>query len=109
MRLAFVSSLVALSVVLAATLLTRSVHAQITSISGPDQPSLIRGSCFATVNNKDRHLRVEEIRNAWIRVAIAADKTQTNTLVRVETRWINAAYLQEIVTLSGPKACDFLE
>ena len=51
----------------------------------------------------------QEVCNGWIRVATAADKNQTNTLVRVETRWVNVAYFQEIVTLSGPKACDFLD
>ena len=96
--------------VLVVGLLTPSAHAQISAISGPDQPPpLLRGTCFATADALQRHFRVEEVRNGWIRVATAADKNQTNVFVRIETRWLNAIRFHEVVTLSGPKACDFLE
>jgi hypothetical protein len=87
-----------------------AAHAQITSIAGPDQPpALFRGTCFASVAKQDRHFRVDEVRNGWIRVSTAPDKNQTNSFVNVQTRWLNALYLVEIVTLTGPKACDFPE
>jgi hypothetical protein len=108
-QLAVISSVVAATIVLVATLNSWSAHAQAISIVGSDWPPLVRGTCFATTAAQDRHLRVEEIRSGWIRVAIAADKNQTNTLVRIESRWMNAVYAQEIVTISGPKACDFLD
>ena len=110
MKLAFGSFVVAGFTVLAGALLMPSAHAQISSMSGLDQPPpLIRGICFATTDNQARHFRVEEVRNGWIRVATAADKTQTNPFVRVESRWLNGLHFHEVVTLSGPKACDFLD
>lgn len=109
MKLAVVSCAGAVFAVLAIALLTTSAQAQITSIAGPDSPPLVRGTCFTTTDAKAPHFRVEEIRNNWVRVATEADKNQTNTLVRVETRWLNAIRFAEIITLSGPKACDFLE
>jgi hypothetical protein len=101
---------VAAFAVLAGASAVPAAHAQITSISGPDQPpALLRGVCFATVANQERHFRVEEVRNNWIRVSTAPDKNQTNSFVNVQTRWLNALYLVEVVTLTGPKACDFPE
>lgn len=108
MKLAFVALVVAGFAFVAGALLVPSAQAQITSISGPDQlPALVRGTCFSTADDRARHVRVEEVRNAWIRVSIAADRNQTTTLVRIESRWMNGAWFREVVILSGPKACDF--
>ena len=91
---------------LAAALHVPSAHAQISSFPSEEPPSLFRGTCFATAPT-NQHFRVEEIRNGWIRVATAADKNQTDSFVRVESRWLHWSRFPEIVTLSGPKACDF--
>jgi hypothetical protein len=94
---------------LTAALQMPSAHAQISSFASPEvPPSLLRGTCFATAAT-NQHFRVEEVRNGWIRVATAADKNQTNSFVRIESRWLHWSRFPEIVTLSGPKACDFPE
>jgi hypothetical protein len=94
---------------LTAVLHMPSAHAQIGSFTSPElPPSLLRGTCFAAAG-VDRHFRVEEVRNGWVRVATAADKNQTNPFVKVESRWLHWSRFPEVVTLSGPKACDFLD
>ena len=110
MKFALGSLLAAGLTMLAGAWLMPGAQAQISSISSADQlPPVIRGTCFATTDNRERHLRVEEVRNGWIRVATAGDKNQTNSLIRVESRWLNPVHIRELTILSGPKACDFLE
>lgn len=110
MKLALGSIVVLAVAVLAGARLTPSAHAQISTIAALDQlPPLLRGICFASIDATERHLRVEELRGPWVRVAIAADKNQTNSFVRIESRWLHATWLKEVVILSGPKACDFLD
>jgi hypothetical protein len=109
-KLAFCSVVVAGFTLLVVALLMPPAHAQISSMSSPDQPpALIRGTCFASTDDQQRHLRVEEVRNGWIRVATAVDKNQNNPFVRVESRWLNGVYFREVTIISGPKACDFQE
>jgi hypothetical protein len=102
-KLAFGSFVVACLALFVGGMLMPPTHAQIGSFSGWDPPpALLRGVCFATVDNQSRHFRVEEVRNGWIRIATAVDKIQVSSFVRVESRWLNAATFREIVTLSGP-------
>jgi hypothetical protein len=109
-KLAVVSLAIVVVALVAGARLTPSAHAQISSITGLDQvPPFLRGTCFASPGAANLHYRVEEVRGPWVRVATAADKNQTNSFVRIEARWLQVARFQEVVLISGPKACDFLD
>ena len=108
MKFAVSSLAIAVVALVVGARFTPSTHAQISSITGLDQvPPFLRGTCFASTGTANLHYRVEEVRGPWVRVAIAADKNQTNSFVRIEARWLQVARFQELVLISGPKACDF--